>query len=107
LLGKSTAALNSESALNTVDQICWPLAKSSRRILELNQAQRDKAKSRHKKSHQFLSEVGVKALRTYLGQLLAIAQISKSRPEYERHFKALFDEQQAMTFTVDSEGNPA
>jgi hypothetical protein len=78
----------------TVDQVYHPLAKSSGKILELTQAQRAQSgDSRHKKLHQFLSEVGVKALRTQLGQLLGIARISKSKEEYEGFCEKLFGEQ--------------
>lgn len=87
----------------TVDQVYWPLAKSNGKILQLTQAQREKAKARYRKLHQFLSDIGVKALRTHLGQLLGIARISQSRREYEGHFKTLFDEQLAMTFPDDPE----
>ena len=55
--------------------------------------QRDKSAHRWKKLHQFLSEIGVKALRTHLGQLLGIAQISRSDREYEKHFQTIFGEQ--------------
>jgi len=34
---------------------------------------------RRKRLHQFLSDIGVKALRQHLGQLLGIAQVSKVR----------------------------
>lgn len=88
----------------TVDQVYWPLAKSSGKILELTQAQREKGGKRWKKLHQFLSDIGVKALRTHLGQLLAIARISKARSEYEGHFKTLFDEQLEMRFPDEPEG---
>jgi len=77
----------------TVDQVYKPLAKSSGKILQLTQEQRENSKSRWKKLHQFLSEIGVKALRTQLGQLLGIARISRSKDEYERHFRTLFGEQ--------------
>ena len=40
--------------------------------------------------HQFLSEIGVKALRTHLGQILGIARISNSLQEYEQHVNTLF-----------------
>jgi hypothetical protein len=51
------------------------------------------SKARYKKLHQFLSEIGVKALRTHLGQLLGIARISKSQGDYEGHFHTQFEEQ--------------
>ena len=77
----------------TIDQVYRPLAKSNGKILELTKAQRDGSTVRWKKLHQFLSEIGVKALRTQLGQLLGIARISKSKHEYESHFQTLFGEQ--------------
>jgi len=77
----------------TIDQVYRPLAKSRGKILELTKAQRENRNALWKKLHQFLSEIGVKALRTQLGQLLGIARISKSRQEYEGHFQTLFGEQ--------------
>jgi hypothetical protein len=77
----------------TINQVYKPLAKSSGKVLQLTKERREKANDPWKKLHQFLSEVGVKALRTQLGQLLGIARISKSREEYESHFRTLFDEQ--------------
>jgi hypothetical protein len=80
----------------TVDRVYKPLAKSSGKILQLTQEQRNGSKARWKKLHQFLSDIGVKALRTQLGQLLGIARISKSKDEYERHFQTLFGEQLSL-----------
>jgi len=74
----------------TVDHVYRPLAKSNGKILELTQLQRETSRTRWKKLHQFLSDIGVKALRTQLGQLLGIARISKSKREYEEHFETLF-----------------
>lgn len=79
----------------TVDQVYWPLAKSNGKILQLTQLQRASSQSRWKKLHQFLSEIGVKALRTQLGQLLGIARISKTKIEYEEHFRTLFGTDQS------------
>ena len=53
----------------TVGQVYKPLARSNGKILELTQAQRQSTNARWKRLHQFLSEIGVKALRTHLGQL--------------------------------------
>lgn len=80
----------------TLDQVYKPLAKSSGKILQLTQVQRSTSNERYKKLHQFLSEIGVKALRQQLGQLLGIARISKSQDEYESHFQTLFGEQLDM-----------
>ena len=77
----------------TVDQVYKPLAMSNGKIFELTKAQRENSHTRWKRLHQFLSEIGVKALRTQLGQLLGIARISKSKDEYEKHFETLFGEQ--------------
>jgi hypothetical protein len=77
----------------TVDQVYRPLAKSNGKILELTKIQRENSSARWKKLHQFLSEIGVKALRTQLGQLLGIARISKSKLEYEDHIQTLFGDQ--------------
>ena len=51
---------------------------------------------RHSRLHQFLSEVGVKALRQHLGQLLGIAQISADQAEYEKHVRKVFGDQHEM-----------
>lgn len=81
----------------TVDQVYKPLARSRGKIFELTKAQRDsEPKSRHKKLHQFLSEIGVKALRQHLGQLLGIAQVSSERSEYEKHVTRIFGDQQEL-----------
>lgn len=77
----------------TVDQVYKPLARSNGQILQFTQAQRATAKERYKKLHQFLSEIGVKALRQHLGQLLGIAQISKDKIEYEKHVMTIFGDQ--------------
>jgi hypothetical protein len=77
----------------TIDQVYRPLAKSGGKVLELTRAQRAKSSERHKKLHQFLSDIGVKALRTHLGQLLGIAQVSKDKGEYEKHFDNIFGSQ--------------
>lgn len=80
----------------TLDQVYKPLAKSRGKILKLAQDQRSDSTGRHKKLHQFLSEVGVKALRQHLGQLLGIAQISKNKEEYEKHVKTIFGDQREL-----------
>jgi hypothetical protein len=74
----------------TVDQVYRPLARTSGKILELTREQKDKSGDRQKRLHQFLSEIGVKALRNHLGQLLGVARISKDAQEYERFVERLF-----------------
>jgi P63C domain len=80
----------------TVDQLYWPLANSQGHILQLTRAQRATHSERRKKLHQFLSDIGVKALRQHLGQLLGIAQVSQDKAEYEKHVRKIFGEQQEL-----------
>jgi hypothetical protein len=87
----------------TVDQVYRPLAKSNGKILQLTREQRGNSNSRYRRLHQFLSEIGVKALRTHLGQLLGIARISRTKDQYERHFKVLFDEQLELSYSEQDE----
>lgn len=83
----------------TIDHVYYPLAKSSGKIHELVVMQRSLNKQdKHKRLFQFLSEVGVKALRQQLGQLLGIAQVSLSQEEYERHISRIFGVQSEFNF---------
>jgi hypothetical protein len=77
----------------TVGHVYTPLARSNGKVLQLVQDQRANSQERNKKLHQFLSEVGVKALRTHLGQLLGIARVSPTKETYEGHVKNLFGDQ--------------
>lgn len=74
----------------TVDHVYHPLARSNGKILKLTREKRQNSANSQDKLHQFLSEIGVKALRTHLGQVLGIARISTSRSDYERHINTLF-----------------
>lgn len=80
----------------TVSQVYTPLAKSNGKILQLVAAQKTQSNEKWKKLHQFLADVGVKALRQHLGQLLGIAQISKDQAEYEKHIQTVFGDQQLL-----------
>jgi len=82
----------------TVNQVYYPLARSSGKILDLVRSQRAKSGEHGKKLHQFLAEIGVKALRTHLGQLLGIAQVSDDKTEYERRVAKIFGTQQSFDF---------
>lgn len=82
----------------TMDQVYYPLAKSKGNIRELLVAQRAASGERRKKLHQFLADLGVKALRTHLGQLLGIAQVSKNKAEYEKHVVQVFGGQETFDF---------
>jgi hypothetical protein len=77
----------------TVDQVYKPLARSNGKILELTRALRAKSEARRNKLHQYLSEIGVKVLRTHLGQLLGMAQVSDTKEDYERHVNKVFGRQ--------------
>lgn len=74
----------------TIKHVYTPLARSNGKILELTRGKRTERDEPHKKLHQFLSEVGVKALRTHLGRLLGLAEASKTRSDYEDHVKRVF-----------------
>jgi P63C domain-containing protein len=76
----------------TVGHVYTPLARSSGKILQLTRDKRTESSKPHKKLHQFLADVGVKALRTHLGQLLGVARISRSKAEYEDYVRRLFGE---------------
>lgn len=80
----------------TVDQVYKPLAHSKGRVLELTQNKRANSQQQNKRLHQFLSDIGVKALRNHLGQLLGIARISSDQDEYEGYFQKLFGTQRNL-----------
>lgn len=82
----------------TVDQVYKPLAKSNGKILDLARTQKASGKERHKRLHQFLSDIGVKALRQHLGELIGIAKLSKDRLEYERNVSKVFGDQTEFEF---------
>jgi hypothetical protein len=82
----------------TIDQVYRPLARSNGKILQLTREQRDNSKKRYKKLFQFLSEIGVKALRNHLGQLLGIARISRTHEQYEKYFQTLFGDQLELPY---------
>ena len=67
----------------TIKQVYTPLARSNGKILTLTRDKKAASGTRHDKLHQFLSEIGVKALRTHLGRLLGMAEASKTRQDYE------------------------
>lgn len=53
---------------------------------------------RRKKLHQFLSDIGVKALRQHLGELIGIAKLSDCRAEYEKNVSKIFGDQPEFDF---------
>jgi hypothetical protein len=80
----------------TVNHVYHPLARSNGKVYELTQVQRAKSGKRRDRLHQFLSEIGVKALRQHLGQLLGVARIAKDYGEYERYFQRLFGQEPGL-----------
>ena len=79
----------------TLNHVYKPLANSNGNVLLLAQVKKAASEERYRKIHQFLSEVGVKALRRHLGQLLGIAQVSDSKEEYEKHVRKVFKTEQS------------
>ncbi|OZI26690.1 hypothetical protein CAL26_05045 [Bordetella genomosp. 9] len=71
----------------TIDHIYKPLARSSGKVFELAKSTKAEHGEATDKIHQFLSEVGVKALRTQIGKITGIATVSNSREEYEKHIQ--------------------
>lgn len=68
----------------TIDHIYTPLAKSNGKVFKLAKNSKQENGDANSKIHQFLSEIGVKALRTQVGKILGIATVSESREEYEK-----------------------
>lgn len=86
----------------TLDHVYVPLARSNGKILGLTREEKARSEDRHAKLHQFLSEIGVKALRTHLGQLLGIAQVSNDRDQYEQYVERVFGGQMSFKWKIES-----
>lgn len=82
----------------TIKHVYIPLANSNGKIHQLVVALRAARGEKNKRLHQFLAEIGVKALRQQLGQLLGISQISGDSHEYEKHISKVFGGQQFLDF---------
>lgn len=90
----------------TNSQVYKPLARSNGRLLKLLKVHKREYGNKNNRLHQFLAEIGVKALRQHLGQLLAIAKLAKSRVEYECNFEKLFSDQLPLGLSLDeNDGN--
>jgi hypothetical protein len=63
------------------------------KVYQLTQALRSASNQRWAKLHQFLSDVGVKALRTQLGKTLGIALVSDTEKQYEAYIDRAFGDQ--------------
>lgn len=80
----------------TVDHIYKPLAKSAGKVFSLAKASKQENGEKGDKIHMFLSEIGVKALRTQVGKIMGIASVSRSREEYERHISEQIHGQKSL-----------
>jgi len=78
------------SRRETVEHVFEPLAKSNGKVYQFTQALRTASNEHWKRLHQLLSEIGVKALRTQLGQTLGIAQVSETAEQYEANIRRVF-----------------
>ncbi len=86
----------------TKRHVYFPLAKSKGKLQELVISQREEANEvKKKRLHQFLSDVGVKALRQHLGQLLGIAQLSDNKEQYEANVLKVFGETESFAGKSD------
>lgn len=82
----------------TIDHIYKPLAKSNGKVFTLAKSTKLANGEKGDKIHQFLSEIGVKALRTQVGKITGIATVSDSREEYERYIAEKIFGQRSLDF---------
>lgn len=71
----------------TIDHIYKPLARSAGKVFALAKSNKATHGDATDKIHQFLSEIGVKALRTQIGKVTGIAIVSDDREEYEKYIQ--------------------
>jgi hypothetical protein len=86
-----------EAGLGSLD-IYHPLAKSNGKVFALAKTSKEANGSSNSKIHQFLSEIGVKALRTQVGKILGIATVSETREEYEKYIREKIYGQKELPF---------
>lgn len=82
----------------TIDHIYKPLARSNGKVFNLAKSAKIANGEKTDKIHQFLSEIGVKALRTQVGKITGIATVSDSREEYERYISEKIHGQSTLPF---------
>ncbi|MEV4909078.1 P63C domain-containing protein [Streptomyces albidoflavus] len=80
----------------TIDHIYKPLARSQGKVFDLAKASKQENGEKGSKVHMFLSEIGVKALRTQIGKIIGIATVSDSRAEYEKYIAEKIYGQQSL-----------
>lgn len=84
----------------TIDHIYKPLARSQGKVFSLAKSSKQVNGEKGDKIHMFLSEVGVKALRTQIGKIIGIATVSDTREEYEKFIAEKVYGQQSLNFHV-------
>jgi hypothetical protein len=82
----------------TIDHIYKPLAKSNGKVFSLAKSSKQANGEKGDKIHQFLSEIGVKALRTQVGKITGIAIVSESRAQYEKYISEKVYGQKSLPF---------
>jgi len=82
----------------TIDHIYKPLARSQGKVFDLAKSSKQANGEKGDKVHMFLSEVGVKALRTQIGKIIGIATVSDNREEYEKYIAEKIYGQQSLNF---------
>lgn len=87
----------------TIDHIYKPLARSNGKVFSLAKSSKQENGEKGDKIHQFLSEIGVKALRTQVGKITGIAIVSDTREEYERYIAEKVYGQKSLPFGRDAD----
>lgn len=82
----------------TIDHIYSPLAKSNGKVFSLAKSSKQSNGEKGDKIHQFLSEIGVKALRTQVGKIIGIATVSDTREVYEKYIAEKIYGQASLQF---------
>lgn len=82
----------------TLDHIYKPLARSNGKVFALAKSNKQEFGEKSDKIHQFLSEIGVKALRMQVGKIAGIALVSANREEYEKHIAEKIYGQSSFNF---------
>lgn len=82
----------------TIDHIYKPLANSQGLVFDIARTAKSEKGESGNKIHQFLSEIGVKALRTQIGKIIGIATVSDSRSEYEKYIQEKVYGQKSFDF---------
>lgn len=82
----------------TIEHIYHPLARSNGKVFTLAKSSKQESGNVNDKIHQFLTEIGVKALRTQVGKILGIASVSETREEYEKFIREKIYGQKELPF---------